>query len=288
MSQYALMPYSDYENACDAIRSKTGSNSLITSDLLASEISSMQGGTSVSDGIVVTARDSNGYATEAELYHNGTIYPYQFWQGYKASSWTLATDGIWKELSTLTVKGKPKNLKAFCLSNLFNADIVGDFSEVVYIDGDESTSKTGTTGIFNSSAIESISLDSLSYLCGSTFVNCKALRNVFCPKVINVWSKWDAGASRATFGNCTALESVQIGSASYGVAFLSNQAFLGCSQNGLTITVYTNGAYADTALANARNGAINATIIIKASEDTSYSGASYAAGNTLISSEVSE
>lgn len=240
----------------------------------------------ITDGIVVKARNADGYATEAELYHNGTIYPYQFWQGYKASSWTLATDGVWKDLSSLTIKGKPTSLKAFCLSNLFNADIVGDFSEVVYIDGDESTSKAGTTGIFNSSAIESISLDSLSYLCGSTFVNCKALRNVFCPKVINVWSKWDAGASRATFGNCTALQSVQIGSVSYGVVLLSNQAFLGCTQNGLTITVYTNGAYADTALANARNGATNATIVIKASEDTTYNGTAYNAGDTMITSEV--
>lgn len=44
MSDYAYMPFSDYEDACDAIRSKTGKTDLIKSGDMASEIDSIQTG----------------------------------------------------------------------------------------------------------------------------------------------------------------------------------------------------------------------------------------------------
>ena len=87
------------------------------------------------------------------------------------------------------------------------------------------------------------------------------------------------------FRGCTALESVQLGSVGYSVT-VENNNFYGDTQTGLTITVYTTGANADTAVANIRSGATNATIIIKAAEGTTYGGASYSAGDTMITSEV--
>jgi hypothetical protein len=78
----------------------------------------------------------------------------------------------------------------------------------------------------------------------------------------------------------------QIGSVGYAVTGIINSAFSGCNQTGLTITVYTTGSYADTAVTKIRNGATNAAIIIKAAEATTYNGTSYAAGDTILSSEV--
>ena len=50
--------------------------------------------------------------------------------------------------------------------------------------------------------------------------------------------------------------------------------------------MFTNAANVDNLLTNIRNGATNATIIIKAAEATTYNGTAYAAGATIITSEV--
>lgn len=84
-----------------------------------------------------------------------------------------------------------------------------------------------------------------------------ALKKVYLPKL----NKFSGGGN--VFYGCTSLETVQLGSIGNAVEQISNNDFGGCTQTGLTITVYTTGAYADTALTNIRNGATNATIIIK-------------------------
>ena len=43
MSNYAVMPYADYESACNAIRSKTGKAGLIKSGDLSAEINNIAG-----------------------------------------------------------------------------------------------------------------------------------------------------------------------------------------------------------------------------------------------------
>ena len=63
-----------------------------------------------------------------------------------------------------------------------------------------------------------------------------------------------------------------------------NTVFDRCPQSGLTVTLYCKGADADDFLAKCRNGATNATIIIKACEDTEYNGISYSAGSVMITS----
>lgn len=88
------------------------------------------------------------------------------------------------------------------------------------------------------------------------------------------------------FSNCSKLENVTIGSIGTRVTNIASNDFQNCTQAGLTITVYTNGSYADAAVANIRNSATNAKIIIKASENTSYNAHSYTAGQTMLTSEV--
>lgn len=82
------------------------------------------------------------------------------------------------------------------------------------------------------------------------------------------------------------LRNLQIGSIGNPILSIPNNSFGGVTQASLTVTVYTDGVHADTVLANIRNGATNATIIIKASEDTTYNGVAYSAGDTMITSEV--
>lgn len=82
------------------------------------------------------------------------------------------------------------------------------------------------------------------------------------------------------------LRNVQIGSIGNPILSIPNNSFVYDTQASLTVTVYTDGTHADTVLANIRNGATNAKIIIKASEDTTYNGVAYSAGDTMITSEV--
>ena len=110
-----------------------------------------------------------------------------------------------------------------------------------------------------------------------------ALKRLYCPKLTG-------GLTQGTYGfadGCTALEEVVIGSIGHTVTNSNSiNSFKNCTQSGLSITVFTNAANADTLLANIRNGATNATIIIKASEDTTYGDVAYAAGEVMITSTV--
>lgn len=115
---------------------------------------------------------------------------------------------------------------------------------------------------------------------GDSFPNCKALEEVFFPKMTDTY------ISNGTFENCIALKNLQIGSIGFPLSSLGNTAFRGCTQNFLTINAYCTGDRADTLLANIRNGATNATIKIYAAEDTTYDGDSYAAGELLLTSEI--
>lgn len=89
-----------------------------------------------------------------------------------------------------------------------------------------------------------------------------------------------------TFYGCSALEAVQLGSVGYSVSKVLNNDFFGCTSTNLNITVYTTATYVDALLANIRNGATNATIIIKAAEATTYNGTEFAAGDAIVTSTV--
>ena len=88
----------------------------------------------------------------------------------------------------------------------------------------------------------------------------------------------------SVFSGCGLLETVDVGSVGYPVISWGSKNFDGCTQSGLVVTLYTTGEKVDTLNASIRDGATNATIIIKAAEDTTYNGAAYAAGNTILAS----
>lgn len=85
------------------------------------------------------------------------------------------------------------------------------------------------------------------------------------------------------------MTSCQVGSVGYPVNYsvkYSDYAFNQCTQSGLTITLYTNAANVDTVLSKTRAQATNATIVIKASENLTYGGSSYSAGDTIVTSTI--
>lgn len=242
------------------------------------------GGTEITDGIVVKARDAEGYATEVDFYSaDGVVYPKQFVGSEKSNGTATAM----RYLKKVNLKNRITALKSGAFEKTFALEqIVGvDANPFEYV-----TSMDNRTwdGIFQHCACPlNLSLPNFSgsipnqahSFCNAAtgllsvsmpnatgelhqyaFSNCTALKTVYLPKVTKLNA--DANASRGVFRGCTALESVQIGSVGYSVT-VANNNFYGDTQTGLTITVYTTSAYADTALTNIRNGATNATIIIK-------------------------
>lgn len=117
----------------------------------------------------------------------------------------------------------------------------------------------------------------LPYQC---FINCTALKSVHIPKCSSVVGI----SSGQNFMNCTSLEDCILGSVGYPVTAIGTATFSNCKQSGLVITVYTASTYLNAVLTNIRNGATNATIIIKAAADMEYNGTTYQAGDTVLTS----
>lgn len=229
------------------------------------------GGTEITDGIVVKSRNADGSPAEID-YYGSTVAAYQFgFNGYgtRCNPFSLITKVNFK---------KP----------IAVGDLASVFANAINLI--ELTIPENVTMNFDNSfmtkctALERVNVLSACKVSGySVAEGCTSLRSFIAPKMTDINAS--SNTAYAMFKGCNALETVQFGSAGYGVTRLTNAVFNN-AQNNLVITIYTKGSYANTALANIRNGATNATIIIKASEDTTYNGVSYAAGDTMITSEV--
>lgn len=134
---------------------------------------------------------------------------------------------------------------------------------------------------FRGSQITEFSLPDVTEIGGDALRLLPNATSIYLPKLTSI------SQAQYVFGESLKLQNVQIGSIGYTVTNLRNNEFYADTQSFLTVTVYSNAAYANTILANIRNGAINGTIIIKASEDTVYEGNRYSAGDTLVTSEAS-
>ena len=224
-------------------------------------------GAVITDGIVVKARNAGGFPTEADVY--GDLYPYQF--SYNGAYYH-ETIG-WRSLSKLTLKSGQTMLKEGCFAYLPLAQLNG---------------LEGITAIEKNCLISTklVEINLPNAVFGNVitpFSGNDALKKLYCPKLTG---NLTAGTYEFA-GNCTALEEVVLGSVGHTVTNNNSiNSFKNCTQSGLSITVFTNAANVDSLLTNIRNGATNATIIIKAAEATTYNGTAYAAGETIITSEV--
>lgn len=228
------------------------------------------GGATITDGIVVKARDTDGYATEVDFYGT-TVEALQFGQGSNNRYGFL-------HLSKVNYMNECTAIKASGFSNCHG---IGAAPIPPHLSVLEANAFAGSW--FDSAELPLTLTDRLF---DNAFSGCPNLKSIRAPGITSLDTL--GGTGNGQFLNDTALETVEIGSIGYAVTYTETWNFRSCTQTGLTITIYTTGAYADTALANCRNGATNATIIIKAAEGTTYNGTDYAAGDTMITSTVEE
>ena len=250
------------------------------------------GGMEITDGIVVKARDSEGYATEVDFYGD-TVFPWTFGAGNQNGANT--TNFSMRHVATVNLKNTVTKLKAFAFAGATELTTVNGLNW-------DAITEAGTTPIkfsynwhfsvvltkniqisFANCGITSIEAREWTQVGNSYFYNCNALVTAKFPKATTIGTY-----SANCFYSCTALETAEFGSIGHGVTAARPDIFSNCTQSFLTVTAFCKGDFADTLLANIRNGATNATIIIKAAEDTTYNDVSYAAGETMITSTVEE
>lgn len=211
---------------------------------------------------MVKSRDVNGYATEVDFYGT-TVQPQQFYN-------RIATDRAWKSLQTINFKDTVTAIgnSGFnsCQALTFS---VGQLDSIITI---------GNYGL-QGNGLASLSLPNLTSVGQFAFISMPNLTTISLPKLTNC-------NSNGFLRGCSALQTVTLGSVGYAVTAMSNLAFQNDTQSGLTITVYTTGANADTIVTNIRNSATAATIVIKAAEATTYNSTNYAADDTILTSEV--
>ena len=225
------------------------------------------GGAAINDGIVVKARDASGFPTEADVY--GDLYPYQF--SYEGNYYH---DTIgWRSLNKLSLKSGQTALKEGCFSYL----------PITSINGLESITAIENSCLIHTKLVEINLPNAVFGNVVAPFSGNDALKRLYCPKLTGNLTAGSFGFA----GDCTGLEEAALGSVGHTVTNNSSiNAFKNCTQSGLSITVFTNAANVDSLIASIRNGTTNATIIVKASEDTTYNGTAYTAGATIITSEV--
>ena len=224
-------------------------------------------GATITDGIVVKARNAEGFPTEADVY--GDIYPSQFSYSGLYYHETIG----WRSLSKLTLKSGQTVLKEDCFAYL----------PLVQLNGIEGITTLARSCLRNTKLVEINLPNAVFGNLPTPFSENTALKKLHCPKLTG-------SLTAGTFdlaGACTALEEAVLGSVGHTVTDNNSiNSFKNCTQSGLSITVFTNAANVDKLLTNIRNGATNATIIIKAAEATTYDGTAYAAGDTIITSTV--
>lgn len=234
------------------------------------------GGVTITDGIVISEMDAGGYVTKID-YYGETLPRFIFcsrteYYGQKLREINLKNDSVYLTwgnfrycpitvLSTDKIKGRDP-----LATWMFNGN------------------RYDTVIFRNMNNLETLNLPEFEgFLNPHEVADCAKLKTVYLPKVTKACSYGTTG--RGSFLNCTALETVQLGSVGYAVDEFEGLVFKNCTST-FALTLYTTGAYADTLLALARNGATNATIIIKAAEATTYNGTEYAAGDTIVTSTV--
>ena len=247
------------------------------------------GGDAITDGFVVTARDADGLVAAADVYFSHIP------TGVFGFTYTGSSTGAF---TIMAQKAQTINFVVPVIS-VENGAFRGNMSPASQIEKVFPTITKDGDGSFTNSLIENAYLPLLVDSYGNEFEGCSQLRTINIPLAEGEIKQWFCSnctrltslyAPRKTvigtksINHCQALKTVEVGSIGYAVTAIDNQAFLNDKQIELAITIYTSGDYVDTAMANIRNGATRATIIIKAAEDTTYNGAAYAAGDTILTS----
>lgn len=239
----------------------TGKNDTTLSDAVASLADGYGQGGGISDGYEITTLDADGFPTAVD--HYGTeVHRQQYWN-------RIPSDGFWKNLESITFKNAVTSIGTGAFVSCSKLALP-DLSHITSI---------GAYGFQGCSAFTVVSIPGITLLSNYLFNSCANLVDVYLPKCTNC-------SGQRAFGGCPLLETVQLGSIGYTVTSMHAYTFYQLTQSTLTITVYTDGSHVDTLLDRIKSntGAVNSTVIFKASEATTYNNTSYSAGDTILTS----
>lgn len=250
----------------------TGESDTNLSDAVASLADGYGQSGGMTNGIVVTSSDANGYPTSVEYY--GQLFAYALGAGRNDVDYYLS------KIESVTFKDKITdipNFAFFCCAYRGNGIESLTFSDVVSVG---SSAFGGNSG--NCAKIKVLSFPALETIGNVTscFAS-KHIEELYLPKLTTlVQNNPSYGICRF----CTGMKYAEIGSVGYTAPDNIKYQFRECTQSTLTICIYTSGALVDSILSTLRTFATNATIIFKASEVTIYNSTSYSAGDTILTS----
>lgn len=294
MAEY-LARSEDLTAVADAIRAKGGTDAQLTfPEGFVGAVQAIPAGTAITDGIVVKERDADGYATVVDFYGQ-QIFTEQFGCQYNDA------DNPFRRLVKVNVKKAVTAIGPRAFHN--NTSL----QELTGVDLGAITS-IGSKAFFNAQrvALGDVDLVSLTkYPEDGIFQDCGRITKLtvhadgnihynLCNKCNSLtdividgsvyFTDGSTDSGYAALGRNTALVNCKIGGVGKPCAQTSRAMLSGCTNKNLVVEIYVAGANVDTAVSNIRNGATNATIIIKAAADTTYNGVAYAAGDTILTS----
>ena len=293
MAEY-LAKSEDLTAVADAIRAKGGTDAQLTfPGGFVGAVQEIPTGTTITDGIVVKERDADGYATVVDFYGQ-QICIEQFGCQYEG-------DNPFRRLVKVNAKQAVTAIgpRAF-QNNVSLQTLTGvDFGAITSIGaraffnsklvalGDvdlELITKYPEDGIFqNCGGITKLTVHADGNIKYNLCNNCSSLTDIVIDGSVG-FNDGNSESAYSALGRNTALVNCKIGGVGKPCKWTSPSMLKGCTNANLIVEIYVAGANADKAVSDIRNGATNATIIIKAAADTTYNGAAYAAGSTILTS----
>lgn len=223
------------------------------------EIASISNGTNVTDGVVVKTKTSNGYPVSIDVY--GNPWPYLFGFDY-------GTTRSGSEITDVTFKNQNTSVGACAFAGCTKLASINN----------ENLVSLGVT-CFTNTALTDGFFPNVTRLYGPPLRGVKTITHLSFPKLQNC-------SVEGMFHSMQNLQEIQLGSVGYGVTSVNYDIMFAATFNG-TLTCYCKGLNVDNFLTNFRKyGGANCTVMFKASEETTYNGTTYQAGDTILTSEV--
>lgn len=197
------------------------------------------------------------------------------WVGVGNDNYTVPSFMFYRcvNLTTVTLPTNTTSLGNSCFSTCSSLTTINNLSNVTTLSG---------AGIFNNcTSLVEINLPKLTGIVDTTFNGCTNLKRIYLPSITSI-------NRNSSFSNCTSLEYLQLGSVGNAMTVTSVGTTTNMTQSNLTIDVYAQSSTViNTLLTNLRNKFPNATIVFKASADTTYNNSNYDAGDMILTSTPS-
>lgn len=251
------------------------------------------GGDAITDGIVVKERDADGYATVVDFYGQ-QICTEQFGCQYESDNpfRRLVKVNVKQAVTVIGPRAFQNNVSLQTLTGVDFGAITsigeGAFANAKRVAlGDVDlalVAKYPERGIFqNCGGITKLTVHADGNIHYDLCNGCSSLTDIVIDGSV-AFTDGSTDSVYSAIGRNTALVNCKIGNVGKPCKGTSQAMLRDCTNANLIVEIYVAGADADRAVSDIRNGATNATIIIKAAADTTYNGTTYAAGDTILTS----